>query len=170
MPPASFAPLFVAAITPGPPPVMTAKPARASAAPRRSPSAQSGWSSGVRAEPNTLTAGPSSASAPKPSTNSDWMRSTRQGSECTQSVGPRLSSSRWSVVVPGTSLPRSVTGPCWYSSRSPCGIPVWGSVGGKSATSGAAGGVGGGGALGVPGGLPGVGDRGLSWWEGGHDR
>ena len=42
----------------------------------------------VRAEPNTEIAGPSSASAPKPSTNSLWIRSTRHGSVCTQSVGP----------------------------------------------------------------------------------
>ena len=35
-----------------------------------------------------LTAGPSSASVPKPSTNSDWIRSTRHGSVCTQSVVP----------------------------------------------------------------------------------
>ena len=48
----------------------------------------------VRAEPKTLTAGPSSAKVPKPSTNSVWMRSTRQGSVWTQSVGPRLSSNR----------------------------------------------------------------------------
>ena len=39
----------------------------------------------VRAEPNTAIAGPSSASAPKPSTNSAWIRSTRHGSVCTQS-------------------------------------------------------------------------------------
>src|SRR5512133_2115557 len=30
--------------------------------------------------------------------NSDWIRSTRHGSVWTQSVAPRLSSSRWSVV------------------------------------------------------------------------
>ncbi len=67
----------------------------------------------MRAEPKTLTAGPSSASAPKPSTNSLWMRMTRHGSVCSQSLGPWLSSSRWSVVVPGTREPRSVTGPVW---------------------------------------------------------
>ena len=48
----------------------------------------------VRAEPKMETAGPSSASRPKPSTNSAWIRSTRHGSVCTQSDGPRLSSSR----------------------------------------------------------------------------
>lgn len=86
--------MLAASITPGPPPVITAKPASASARPIRTPAAYSGESTGVRAEPKTLTAGPSSASAPKPSTNSDWMRSTRQGSPCTHSDGPRLSSSR----------------------------------------------------------------------------
>ena len=49
---------------------------------------------GVRAEPKIDTAGPSSASRPNPSTNSAWMRSTRHGSVCTQSAGPRRSSSR----------------------------------------------------------------------------
>ena len=82
---------------------MTAKPASASARPMRTPGSYSGASAGVRAEPKTLTAGPSSASAPKPSTNSDWMRITRQGSVCTQSDGPAVSSSRWSVV-PGLHL------------------------------------------------------------------
>ncbi len=48
----------------------------------------------VRAEPKIATAGPSPASRPNPSTNSAWMRSTRQGSVCTQSAGPRWSSSR----------------------------------------------------------------------------
>ena len=65
----------------------------------------------VRAEPKIETAGPSSASRPNPSTNSAWIRSTRQGSVCTQSAAPRRSSSRWSVVVAGIWLPRSVTGP-----------------------------------------------------------
>lgn len=66
----------------------------------------------MRALPNTLTAFGSSASSPNPSTNSAWMRRTRHGSACTQSTGPLLSSSRWSVVVFGTALPRSVAGPC----------------------------------------------------------
>src|SRR5580693_1061913 len=52
----------------------------------------------VRAEPKIETAGPSSASRPNPSTNSAWIRSTRQGSVCTQSAVPRRSSSRWSVA------------------------------------------------------------------------
>ena len=73
--------------------------------------AYDGWSAGVRAEPNTAIAGPSSASAPKPSTNSAWIRITRHGSVCTQSDGPRESSSRWSVVEPSTWLRRWMIGP-----------------------------------------------------------
>ena len=69
------------------------------ALPSRTPASYSGESAGVRAEPNTLIAGGSSASVPKPSMNSDWMRRTRQGSVWTQSEGPLESSSRWSVVL-----------------------------------------------------------------------
>ena len=78
--------------------------------------AYSTLSRGVRAEPKIETAGPSSASRPNPSTNSAWIRITRHGSVCTQSDGPRRSSSRWSVVVAGICLPRSVTGP-WRRTR-----------------------------------------------------
>src|SRR6516164_10617371 len=66
---------------------------------------------GVLAEPKIATAGPSSASRPNPSTNSAWIRSTRHGSVCTQSLGPRRSSRRWSVVVLGIARPRSMAGP-----------------------------------------------------------
>ena len=97
-PPASDAPLFAASITPGPPPVITAYPASTSLRPNSSAAAYIGSSGLVRAEPNTLIAGPSSASMPNPSMNSDWIRSTRHGSVCTQSDGPRLSSSRCSDV------------------------------------------------------------------------
>ena len=38
---------------------------------------------------------------------------TRHGSVCTQSAEPRLSSSRWSVVEPGTFERRMTTGPWW---------------------------------------------------------
>ena len=100
IPPASEAPRLAASITPGPPPVITAKPARASAAPSARPITYSGSSRAVRALPNTLTALGSSASSPKPSTNSDWIRSTRHGSVCTQSFVSRWPSSR-SSVVPG---------------------------------------------------------------------
>ena len=82
----------------------------------RSAVSYSGLSGVVRAEPKMATAGPSSASRPNPSTNSAWIRSTRHGSVCTQSDGPRRSSSRWSVVVAGICLPRSVTGP-WRRTR-----------------------------------------------------
>src|SRR5215472_13871385 len=115
-PPASAAPLFAASMIPGPPPVMTAYPAPLSAAAISSASSYCGVPGSVRAEPKTETAMPSSASSPKPSTNSAWMRITRQGSVCTQSEGPRLSSSRWSVVVAGICLSRSVTGP-WRRTR-----------------------------------------------------
>ncbi|GAA2755672.1 hypothetical protein GCM10009872_10320 [Actinopolymorpha rutila] len=52
---------------------------------------------------------------PKPSTNSDWIRSTRQGSVCTQSEGPRVSSSRWSVVLDSTWVRRVTTRPRCFS-------------------------------------------------------
>src|SRR5690242_10018326 len=73
----------------------------------------------VRAEPKIATAGPSSASRPKPSTNSAWIRSTRQGSVCTQSVGPALSSSRWSVVPDWVNRRRRITGPRCRSGGGP---------------------------------------------------
>ena len=80
----------------------------------RSYCAELAW---ARDEPNIDTAMPSSASSPKPSTNSAWIRSTRHGSVCTQSLGPRRSSSRWSVVVFGIARPRSMAGPCWRTLR-----------------------------------------------------
>ena len=87
---------------PGPPPVMTAKPASTRARAEALAGRVLLVPRLVRAEPKTLTALPSSASMPKPSTNSDWMRSTRHGSVWTQSLGPRESSSRSSVVVSST--------------------------------------------------------------------
>lgn len=94
MPFASRAPLLAASMAPGPPPVITAKPASTSARPIRTPASYSGVPAGVRAEPKTLIALGSSASAPKPSTNSDWMRMTRHGSVWTHSESPAVSSSR----------------------------------------------------------------------------
>ncbi len=111
VPPALCAPAFAASMIPGPPPVITAYPASASSRPTSTACAQSGWSAGVRAEPNTDTVGPTSARAPNPSTNSDWIRITRHGSECTQSESPPPARSRWSVVWAGISLPRRSTGP-----------------------------------------------------------
>ena len=101
-PPASQAPLVGGLHDPGPSAGDDRVPARASPArdlpgQRRTPPVAA-WCAPSR---RSLTAGPSSASAPKPSTNSAWMRSTRHGSVCTQSLGPRVSSSRWSVVVRG---------------------------------------------------------------------
>src|SRR3954467_5707978 len=110
-PPASDAPLLAASITPGPPPVITAYPAPTSFRPHSSAAAYIGSSGLVRADPNTQIAAPSSASMPNPSMNSDWIRSTRHGSVCTQSDGPRLSSSRCSDVEACTWLRRIVTGP-----------------------------------------------------------
>ena len=48
----------------------------------------------VRADPKTVTALGISASASNPSTNSPWMRSTRQGSVCSHWVSSRWSSRR----------------------------------------------------------------------------
>ena len=74
----------------------------------------------MRADPNTVTARGTSASEPNPSTNSAWMRSTRHGSVCTQSLGPRESSNRWSVVVDSLRRSRrSTTGPRCFSSGGP---------------------------------------------------
>ncbi len=81
-------------MAPGPPPVITAKPASTRALPIATPASYSADPAGVRAEPKTLIALGSSASAPKPSTNSDWMRITRHGSVCTHSESPSESSSR----------------------------------------------------------------------------
>src|SRR5512145_3431126 len=122
MPPFSRAPLLAASMIPGPPPVTTAKPACARAQPSSSARAYIGSSGVVRAEPKTEIAGPSSARAPKPSTNSDWIRMTRHGSVCTQSLGPRESRSRWSVVLRWNALrrivvrPRCLVGPAGISS------------------------------------------------------
>src|SRR3954468_12970848 len=128
-PPARQAPLLAPSIAPGPPPVMTADPASASRLPTSMANAYSGSSWCTRAEPNTEMARPSSASAPKPSTNSDWIRRTRHGSACTQSVGPRVSSNRWSVVLRSTWLRRSVTGPlCVSRGRASSGAPSSGAV------------------------------------------
>src|SRR4051812_19287064 len=136
VPPASDAPLFAASMTPGPPPVMTAKPASTSWRPRDSASPYDGSSGVVRADPNTEIAGPSSASAPKPSTNSLWIRSTRHGSVWTQSPEPLLSSSRWSVVVAGTIAPRNVIGPVWCSGG-PLDVSGW-TAGTKAGSAGVA--------------------------------
>src|SRR5699024_10802925 len=109
--PDSEAPLLTASIVPGPPPVIAANPCAPSAAPSLRPVSYSVLSRGVRAEPNTVTARGTSANALNPSTNSDWIRNTRHGSVCTQSVGPRESSSRWSVVSSLALFLRNTTGP-----------------------------------------------------------
>src|SRR5215831_1748828 len=106
------APLLAASMIPGPPPVITAYPALTRPAEIRVASSYCAVPSRARDEPNIDTAMPSPASRPNPSTNSAWIRSTRQGSVCTQSLGPRRSSRRWSVVVLGIARPRSMAGPC----------------------------------------------------------
>ena len=65
----------------------------------------------MRAEPKTLIAGPSSASAPKPSMNSAWILITRQGSLWSQSAPLPPDSRRVSVVWVGIWSPRRSTGP-----------------------------------------------------------
>lgn len=96
---------------PGPPPVIVAMPFFAMSPPTCRAFAYIGSSGVVLAEPNTVTAGPSSASAPNPSTNSAWMRSTRQGSVCSQAVSVS-GCSRWLTVVSrGIIWPRMITGP-----------------------------------------------------------
>ena len=100
---------------PGPPPVMIAKPARASRRAVATATPYIGSLRGVRAEPKIVTAGPTSASASKPATNSPWMRRTRHGSvwvksaarcgcgfwagltrSCSSSVGRPLRAARFS--------------------------------------------------------------------------
>src|SRR5712691_6537694 len=76
----SRAPMFAASIVPGPPPVMMAKPRRASSAARARAASYIGSGGRTRAEPKKVTAGPTVASASNPATNSAWIRSTRQGS------------------------------------------------------------------------------------------
>src|SRR4051794_16860655 len=79
-PPTSWQPRFAASIIPGPPPVITAKPASATLRPIVCASSYIGSPGGVRAEPKIVTAGPTEASASKPSTNSARIRSARHGS------------------------------------------------------------------------------------------
>src|SRR5215472_3912794 len=74
------APWLAASMMPGPPPVMTTYPALASAAEICRARSYCTEPARARDEPNTDTAMPSSASSPKPSTNSAWIRSTRHGS------------------------------------------------------------------------------------------
>ncbi len=126
-PPASRAPLLAASMAPGPPPVMTANPASTSALPSSTPVWYSKDSGPVRAEPKTLMALPSSASAPNPSTNSDWMRMTRQGSVCTQLESLLVSSSRWSVVPGWICSRRRTTGPsrCSSGTSAACGVAMY---------------------------------------------
>ena len=95
----SRAPRLAASIRPGPPPVMMAKPRRASSADSARAASYIGSGGRTRAEPKNVTAGPIVASASKPATNSAWIRSTRQGSLSRNSGAPsgRSSSLRSSI-------------------------------------------------------------------------
>src|SRR5260370_15102678 len=90
----SRAPMLAASIVPGPPPVMMAKPRRASSAASARAASYIGSGGRTRAEPKKVTAGPSVASASKPATNSAWIRSTRQGSLSRNSGAPSGRSNR----------------------------------------------------------------------------
>src|SRR6266480_2394125 len=95
----SRAPRLAASIVPGPPPVMMAKPRRASSAARVRAASYIGSGGRTRADPKKVTAGPTVASASKPATNSAWIRNTRQGSLSRNSGAPsgRSSSLRSSI-------------------------------------------------------------------------
>src|ERR1700736_98076 len=105
----SRAPLLAASIVPGPPPVMIAKPRRASSAASWRAASYIGSGGRTRAEPKKVTAGPTVASASKPATNSAWIRSTRQGSLSRNSGAPsgRSSSLRssFSRCTPRRTIP-----------------------------------------------------------------
>jgi len=75
-PPLSLAPRLAASMMPGPPPVHHVKPARASSRPPRAP-ARIPVVFLKRAEPRTVTHGPTKWSAGKPRTNSTKMRAAR---------------------------------------------------------------------------------------------
>src|SRR5439155_19839789 len=96
-PPASRAPLLQASMMPGPTPVMTAYPARASPAAVVSAAAYIGSPGFVRADPNIDTASPTSAKASKPATNSDVIRWIRHGSVWMNAASWRPSSRSSSV-------------------------------------------------------------------------
>src|SRR4051794_26705342 len=98
-PPASCAPRFAASMAPGPPPVMTANPALASACPTRRAVSYASLSTGVLADPNTATPRSTPASASNPSTNSDRMRSTRHVSVSRNAARSRPAPSSFSSCV-----------------------------------------------------------------------
>src|SRR6202022_4685858 len=102
-------PRLGASTVPGPPPVMMAKPRRASSAASWRAASYIGSGGRTRAEPKKVTAGPTVASASKPATNSAWIRSTRQGSLSRNSGAPsgRSSSLRssFSRCTPRRTIP-----------------------------------------------------------------
>ena len=77
---ASWAPRFAASIIPGPPPVITAKPASPMARPVARAISYASVSRSVLADPNTHTAGPISRRRSNPSESSRCIRSSRSTS------------------------------------------------------------------------------------------
>src|SRR5215472_7502514 len=108
-PPASTQPRLMASITPGPPPVITATPRLARAAPTATACRYRGSEGPIRAEPKQVTAGPISASTSKPSTNSETKRSTRHESywwsEGRVNCGWRMALSAGGLVLGITEAP-----------------------------------------------------------------
>ncbi len=93
-PPASDAPRLAASMMPGPPPVIVPSPAFASRLPTSRAALYIGWLGATRADPKIVTAGPTSARASKPATNSPMIRKTRQVSLCVKAAARSRSS--WS--------------------------------------------------------------------------
>src|SRR4051794_6719640 len=92
-PPASNAPLLPASMMPGPPPVMTPRPALARRREVSSAALYIGSDGLVRALPNMETAVPTRPMTSNPSTNSAMMRKIRQLSLPVISTGMRVSPS-----------------------------------------------------------------------------
>ena len=118
--PASCAPRLAASIAPGPPPVMTLKPASPSARPMRRASAYSGWVTGVRAEPNTETAGGIAAMTRNPRSSSSPIRRMRSGSvrtAATAGVSALRSSSSEVAGARGSTTGGDDTDAAWTRAR-----------------------------------------------------
>src|ERR1700674_3235272 len=120
----SRAPILAASMVPGPPPVMMAKPRRASSAAKARAASYIGSGGRTRAEPKNVTAGPTVASASKPATNSAWIRSTRQGSLSRNSGALSGRSSSWRSSI-FRSTPRRTIPPVRCSPVSLAMAPVY---------------------------------------------
>ena len=96
--PTSRAPRFAASMMPGPPPVITVKPMRPIAAAHLARErVVADWLSSKRAEPKTVTQGPTKWSARKPRTSSAKMRSARRSSARRLAGPARKRRSLWFV-------------------------------------------------------------------------